>query len=443
MTQYRWPAFVVTSALALAWAGQAAAQPGAVDPTTAQAVALQAKGDAAGAYRLLKPLVETRAGDPDFDYAFGLAAADSKHPGEAIAAFQRVLAVQPGNAQARAEIARVYAMAGDIDTAKAEFDTVVDDPTVPDPVRQRLNRLVRDYDRQIKGGGNRVEGFVDGEVGYDSNVNTATNVTSITLPVFAFLGPATLSGAATRNDDGYHQVQGGLTGSTALSRQSRAFASILGSWRDNFDSNLFDQTAVTGTVGVSHALATGDVASLSAQGQRFWLDSSGYRTSAGAIGQYTHRLEGGRALSGQLQYFRLNYDHDPLRDANRYAATLTYADRFMVVGVGGGAERTVRSGARNLGYWFAAGQAGIEYPLRDNLAFLGGFSLEHRDYERTDPLFLRGRRDTQVDATIGLRLIVGQGMSIRPRATFTRNSSNIRLFDYSRFTGAVGIRIEF
>ena len=414
-----------------------------VDSAVRSALALYENGDAIRAFALLAPLVATRAGDPDFDYALGLAAADSGHPGEAIAAFQRVLAVQPANAKARAEIARVYALSGDIDTARTEFDTVVNDPTIPDPVRQRIGRLVRDYDSQIKGGSDELDGFIDAEAGYDSNINTATNLTSITLPVFAFLGPASLSGAATRNGDGYSQVQGGISGSTAFSRQTRGFVSALGSFRDNFAGAAFDQAAITGTAGVSHRTVTGDAVSLSAQGQRFWLAHDGYRFSAGVIAQYTHRLTNGRALSGQLQYFRLNYDNDQLRDADRYAATLNYAGRTVFGGLGGGYERTVRSGARNLGYWFAAAQAGAEHPVSTSLAIIAGVSVEHRDYEAPDPLFLKDRRDTQLDLSLGLRVALGKGISVRPRATYTRNFSNIGLYDYARYTGAVGLRFEF
>lgn len=430
----------LVAAAACTFAVTAVAQ---TDTLTEQAMALQVQGKSEQAYKLLEPQAGARAGDPDFDYVLGLAAADSGRFAEAIAALQRVLAVQPNNSQARAEIARVYALAGDIDTARAEFDTVNNDPTVPDPVRQRLGKLVRDYDKQISGGGSDLTGFADAEAGYDSNINTATGLSSITLPIFAFLGPATLTGPATRMDDGYYQLQAGLSGSTAVSRQTRAYASALGSWRDNFDSDLFDQAGVTGTTGLSHSFANQDVASLSGQVQRFWLDRTGYRTSLGAIAQYTTRLSKGSALSGQIQYFRSNYDNDPFRDANRYAGTITYANRTSFIGVGGGVEETVRGAARNLGYWFAAGQAGSELALNERLTLLAGASAEHRDYHGTEILFLKSRADTQIDASLSLRIKLAEGLALRPRVTFTRNFSNIDLYDYSRVTGSAGIRFEF
>lgn len=414
-----------------------------VDQLVLQALELEKQGKPGDAFVLLSAQSVTRAGDPDFDYAFGLAAADSNHPGEAIAAFQRVLAVQPDNSRARAEIARVYAMAGDVDSARAAFDTVQNDPTVPDPVRARIGKLVRDYDRQIAGGGSSVTGFAEAEAGYDSNINTATGLTSITLPVFAFLGPASLNGAATRMHDGFYQLQGGISGATGISRQDRVYASVLGNWRDNFNSSLFDQAAVTGTAGISHAVAGGPVLSLSGQFQRFWLGHEGYRSGYGAIARATVPQGGGTALSFQGQYFRYNYDNDPAKDADRITGSVDYSGKHWFAGIGGGRERTIRATSVHLGYWFAAAQIGGEFPVSDRLAVLAGASVEHRDYRAADPLFLRDRLDTQADASLGLRYVLGSGISLRPRVTYTRNFSNIALYDFSRVTASLALRAEF
>ncbi len=92
---------------------------------------VQSPQDAAARYQALAAEESTKAGDPAFDYALGTAASDAGHYGEAIVAFQRVLARQPSNAPARAELARAYALAGDIDTARDQFSTVVDDSVSP------------------------------------------------------------------------------------------------------------------------------------------------------------------------------------------------------------------------------------------------------------------------------------------------------------------------
>lgn len=414
-----------------------------IDAPVREALALHAAGKPGEAFALLAPLERTRAGDPDFDYALGLAAVDTGRRGRAIVALQRVLAVQPENAQARAEIARAYALSGDIDTARAEFNTVVNDPSIPDPVRQRFDRLVRDYDRTIRGGGTRATGFIDVEGGYDSNINAATNLTSITLPVFAFLGPATLGGSATRTEAGFGQITGGISGETGLDRQTRAYVSLLGLYRDSFEGSSFDQAALTGTAGIAHTAADRDVVSLSAQVQQFWLARDPYRTSYGAIAQYTRALSGGRALSFAAQYTFLDYRFDLLRKADRVGGTVSYADRRFVAGAGGGIEATRDPAGRHLGFTFAQGNAATELPMAQRLALTGSFGVEHRTYRGTDPLFLEGRRDTQVDASIGVRFVLTRAVSLRPRATYTRNFSNLALYDYKRATVSLSLRGEF
>lgn len=400
-------------------------------------------GQANAAYSALKVWEGNRAGQPDYDLALGLAALEIGRHGEAIIAFQRVLAVQPDNARAQAELARAYAMAGDVDTARAEFETVRGDPSIPDPVRNRIDGVVRQLDTAIAGGASEITGYFDVEGGYDSNINTATDAISITLPLFAFLGPATLNGAAREQDAGFYQIQGGLSASTPLSRQTRLFGSVLGNWRDNIDSRFVDQASVVGTVGVAHSLANGDVVSLSGQGQRFWLGHNGYRTSVGGYIRYTKRLSNDRALSVSGQYFRLNYDGGPLQDAERFSGSITYADKNIYGGIGGGKEETRRAGADQLSYAFANAQLGGEWDLGEKAAIIAGASIEHRNYDSRGPLFLKGRKDTQLDASLGLRYRFTDTISIRPRVTYTRNDSNIGLYDYDRWTASVGARLSF
>lgn len=413
------------------------------DPDVQSAMDQLNAGRADAAYSALKVREDKRAGEPDFDMALGLAALESSRFGEAILAFQRVLAVQPGNARAQAELARAYAMAGDVDTARAEFETVRGDPSIPDPVRNRIDGVVRQLDTAIAGGASEITGYFDVEGGYDSNINTATDAISITLPLFAFLGPATLNGAAREQDAGFYQIQGGLSGSTPLSRQTRLFGSVLGNWRDNIDSRFVDQASAVGTIGIAHSLANGDVISLSGQGQRFWLGHSGYRTSVGGDIRYTKRLSNDRALSVSGQYFRLNYDGAPLQDAERFSGSITYADKAIYGGIGGGKEETRRPGADQLSYAFANAQLGGEWSLGEKASLIAGASVEHRNYDSRDPLFLKGRKDTQYDASLGLRYRFTDTISVRPRVTYTRNDSNIGLYDYDRWTASVGVRLSF
>ncbi|MFV3073698.1 tetratricopeptide repeat protein [Niveispirillum fermenti] len=442
MTRQKMPP-VIRGAI-LAGLTMAAAMPAAaeVDGVVQQATGHLQAAKAGDAYAMLAPLAAERAGDPDFDYALGLAAADSGHPAEAIIAFQRVLAIQPDNAQARAELARAYALAGDIDTARAQFDTVVQDPSLPDPVRQRFDRLVRDFDRQIAGGGTDLSGFFDLSGGWDSNINTATDLTQITIPLFAGLGPGALGAAARKTGKSYYEMQGAVSIVSAVSRQTRLFGSALGSWRDNVDSKAFDQASAALTGGVAHTLPSRDVLSLSGQFQNFWLGHDSYRQSYGAIGQYTHLLAGGRALTVAGQLFRLDYENDPLRDADRYGAAISYIDRVMVATLSGGKEETRRRSGDHLSNSYLGASLGFEQPV-GGVNLVGGLSAERRRYDARDALFLKKRADEQVDASFGVKVPVADRVYLRPRVTYTRNWSNIDLYDYERVTVNLGLRAEF
>jgi len=415
----------------------------AVDSVVTQALAMHGRGEAAAAFALLAPLETERAGDADYDYALGLAAADSGRIGVAIRALQRVIAVQPENAQARAEIARVYALAGDAESASAAFDTVVTDPTVPDPVRQRIDGLIKRLDQSASGRTRRVSAFADLEGGYDSNVNAATSATTITLPAFAFLGPATLGGGATRVGAGFVQAQAGVSATGGLSRQTGIYGSVLGLWRDALDGRQFDQAALTGTAGVTHSFLNRDVVSLSGQVQGFWLARDPYRVSYAAIGQYTHRMGEGEALALSVQYAWLDYSRDQLRSADRLAATLAYTGRTTFANIGAGTERPRDPAGRHLGFDFASLGAGFELPVAPRLAVTGSAAIEYRKYRDADPLFLGNRRDWQADASLGVRYALTDKISARPRVTYTHTDSNFALYRYDRVTASVSLRIEY
>ncbi len=409
------------------------------------AVAQQAGGaeQAEQAWQALAPQVGTRAGDPQFDYALAIAAIDSGRYGEAIIALQRVLAVQPGNAAARAELARAYAMSGDIDTARAQFATVVDDPSLPDPVRQRFTGFVRQFDRQISGGGSNVSGFVDARGGHDSNINAATDLTQITIPLFSFLGPGNLGPGARATDDGFAEVSAGLSGVTAIGRQDRLFGSVLGSWRENLNTDAFDQASVTGTAGYAHSFANRDVISLSGQVQHFRLDGDGYRNSYGVIAQYTKAVANGRAITVSAQYNRLDFDGQPNLDADRVAVALGYVTRNISATIQGGKEETRRQAGDNFSNWFGNASIGGEFPLSQRIAAVAGVAFDLRRYDAPDALFLVERADERLDLQGGLKVQITGNLFFQPRATYTRNWSNIALYDYDRWTASAGLRLEF
>jgi hypothetical protein len=196
------------------------------------------------------------------------------------------------------------------------------------------------------------------------------------------------------------------------------------------------------TAGVAHTLASRDVLSLAGQAQVFLLDGDGYQSSVGAVGRYTKRLSDGAALSLSAQYYRLNYDNQPLRDADRFAGSVVYTGRtIMPVPVVGARTRAAPVPTIQLHLLQRPGRRGdARFAPRRGAA---GASVEYRDHDGADPLFLAGREDVRLDLSLGLRVAVVDRLSVRPRLTYTRNESNLALYDYDRWTAGVGLRFEF
>ena len=82
------------------------------------------QGKAEQSYQLLAPLEDERAGDSEYDYLLGISALDSGKAGLAVFALERAVAVEPNNAEIRAELARAYFEIRDDAAAQREFENV-------------------------------------------------------------------------------------------------------------------------------------------------------------------------------------------------------------------------------------------------------------------------------------------------------------------------------
>src|SRR5687768_6269331 len=96
----------------------------AADAVMDQAYKHMQAGNAKAAYALLEPEETARAGDKDFDFLFALAALDVGQNTRAIFALERVLAADPNNARARAELGRAYLAVGEASAARVELNAV-------------------------------------------------------------------------------------------------------------------------------------------------------------------------------------------------------------------------------------------------------------------------------------------------------------------------------
>jgi len=413
------------------------------DTLLTQADRLLRENRAPEAYALLAPYQSERAGDPDYDYLLGVAALNSDQPNKAIFALERVLAVDPDNAQARLEIAQAYFAAGETDTAQREFEAVRQ-YNPPQEVDDAIGKYLDAIEHARMRENTTMQGFILAAVGSDSNVNSATSSSEIAIPAFGGTVPLDALGRKLR--DTFYRISAGLNARLPLNPEWALFGGLSFNRRFNSSQKMFDTGSVDADVGLN--LVRGDNSySLALQHQSFDLDNACYRDATGLTAQWVHDFDRNTQASVYFQYSDLHYPGQDIRDAQRYIAGVAYAHALggkynpvFFVGGYGGQENERRSGVPHLGHQPYGLRAGGEIKLAPKVTLFGSMSVEQRNYHGPDPLFRVTRKDTKGDLSVGLNFVPAKKWTITPGITLTRNRSNIVVNDYNRAMIGVTVR---
>ena len=417
------------------------------DALTDRAKALLKRNDPQGAYKLLLPLEAQRAGDPEYDYLLGIAALDAGDPERAVFALERVLAVQPNNLQARAEIARAYYVMGERDTAKREFEAVRS-RGVPDEVRETIDRFLSAIEAGRK---TRFNAYVELAGGYDSNVNSATAQSQVAVP---FFGGAIvqLAPGSTRIKDSFGGVSAGLSFSNEMVTNWSVVGSASFYGKYNSDETRFNTDTLDGAFGLRWSSGSNAVTG-ALQLQRYSVDGDSFRESAGGVLQWQHNLSQTSQVSLFAQHAQLTYP-DPsqsIRDAKRNIFGVATAHAFagesapvIFASVYGGEEKEEAQNVPHLGHQPVGIRVGSQWRLAPGVHLVANASAEQRRHGGVDPLFLVERKDTQFDASVGVNYtLAATKWSLRPQVSFTDNDSNIDIYVFRRTVAQLGLRRDF
>jgi len=386
------------------------------------------RGDATEARPLLEALDSSQTPSVDqtqVQFLLGMVAAAEGEHVRAIEIFRAILETRPELTRVRLELARALFAAEDDSAAAYHFRLALAEAP-SDGVRQNIERYLsaieqrRDYIFEV--------GF---SLMPDTNVNAATNEETINL--FGFL-PSDLS------DDAQETSGVGLRGSLAAGWLPR----LNKDWRlqlrgaavatDYAGVRFDDQLALT-QIGARRLFERGYVDAGASYEKRYFggeafYDALGVRVSgawrqsprltafaSGARTQYEYTVEAGRdgpvsSLSAGLSYALSS------RSIASVQASVAYED----------SEAKVR---RNTAYSLQASYA---------REYANAFTLEvtpfaaYRPFEGFDPIFGATREDARYGVTLeGLnRTLRYRGFSPALAYTFTRNESNVVLYDYTR-----------
>jgi hypothetical protein len=414
------------------------------DALTDRAKAMLQQKQHRQAYDLLAAQESARAGDPEFDYLLGIAAIDSGEAERGVFALERVLAVQPNNHVARAEIARAYLALGERDSARREFETVKAQQ-VPPEVKQAIDGYLSAITAAET---TQITGFIEAGYGHDSNVNSATVGNQVAVPS---LGGAifTLSPTSTSNADTFTTLSGGINLTHKVTRDWALVGSLGGNAKWNTHEDEFNTMTFDGTVGARWSSGKNSV-SFAGQFQDFELDNSRFRETQGVVGQWQYSLDERSQFTLYGQAADLHYPGQDIRDVLRTVLGAAYGRVFsgeftpvLFVSGYGGEEKQYADQAPWLGHELAGVRAGGQLRLGLGLTAFGNVAYENRKYGGEDPTFLVTRTDNQVDMTLGLSYLLRPNTTLIAQYSYTDVDSNIQINSFTRNLATLSLRFNF
>ena len=141
-------------------------------------------------------------GDPDFDYAFGLAALESGNTNESVFALERVAATTTDSglrALARLELARAYFVTNNLTASENLFNAVLASNPPPN-VQQNIQAFLQLIEARQNAETPTLNWTISTAIGSDSNANSATSNGLIDKPL---IGQIELDPAGQETEDNF------------------------------------------------------------------------------------------------------------------------------------------------------------------------------------------------------------------------------------------------
>lgn len=416
------------------------------DATLGEAESFIHQGNFTAAYQLLEPLESVRAGEINFDYLFGVSAVESGNATRGAFALERVLAIDPNHNDARAEMAKAHFILGETDASKAEFNNVLQQ-NPDEATKKTIEKLLTSIDK-LEGTKTTFGAFLDIGLGWDSNVSSAPNLSSIGVPVF---GGAVfdLGNSAKEKSDSYVNFAGGLSIRQPITKTLALFGSVSGNSKINGSETEFDTSALDFNVGLDYRLNQ-HTFSVAAQDNHFDLNGESFRRAYGGTAQWLYNFDAFNQVGAYAQYTGLKYNGNRERNADRKIIGINAGHVFqsdlkpaLYASLYGGKEDARVNSFDFLDQDIWGLRTGGQLSLNTKWQAFANLGYEQRDHDAQDPAFLTKRKDDQYDATIGLRYMPARDWTIKPQFSYTKNDSNIKINDFDRSILSVSVRKDF
>jgi len=395
--------------------------------------------------RLLQPLEDQCAGNPDFDYLLGVSLLNSGDPESASWVLERVTAENPRYGAAWLDLAdALIRLDEDQRATEALQHAILLGP--PPAARQKIQTLQGVLqERQTHW---HASAFTAVELGSDSNVNSATDMTIITVPALGGINFA-LDRASTRQSSLYRDWEVGGALDWQASRDTQWYVQPDLKIRNYLSVPQYNRDIASLQGGVGTMMAGGElVSSLQIEQQR--LGGNPYLLTQGATLEWRARLnaEGLMKLTGQYQTEKYQDPHFNSNDVNIFSAGGSLDERFnqgrgqWTLAVYRQEEVPDRSRPSGCMQGLLL-YAGLNYTFIPALSAHVSLSHQADKYQYLDPAFLQVRTESVWSYSLGLTENFAHDYSLDESYTRMHDDADIGVYGYSRSIFSVSLRREW
>ena len=394
-----------------------------------------------GDYATAETAYRALASNPDVDirsearFRLGMMLADRLHRyADAAVEFRKILDEKPSASRVRVELARMHALLGHPGAAAREL-RAAEAAGLPPEVRQAVRFYANAFEAQ------KPYGFSIGvALAPDTNINRATK--SDTLGTV--IGDFSLDEDAKAQSGLGLNLRGQAYFRTAIDRHARLLVQVSGQG-DLYRKTDFNDVIVALQAGPEYQSGK-DRLYIGGTASWRWYGGVPYSQSLGLNASMRHPL--GPRSQLQLEAALLQEDNrrNDLQDATSLSLSIGY-DRAFSARTGAGMQVSAyRVQARDAGFSLTSGGLG-GYLFREFGPVTAVVNLGFNHLEADQRLVLYPRR------RIDNRFSVGLGITLRnlrlgyfsplARVRLERNVSTVELYDYTRFSGEIGVTATF
>lgn len=394
------------------------------------------------ALMLAEDRMDTELGYPAFDKLFAAAAMHSGEPEKAIFPLERVTAQYPNDYDSQIALASAYGQLNQHEASRLVLERI-DTDKLSDATRKQYDAIEESVKRKERRAQATLKPRAWIGIGSDSNVNAATNVDSVDVPL---LGSVTLDSSSRSARAFFSEAGFGLASTMPITQHMRANLDAVASGRAHDRNNRFDQNKVNvgGNIEYNQGKAT---MRIPVRQDIQTLDNAMYRRIGSYGLGFDYQARKNAVYQVQHQLARNTYPTDATQNTQTHFSS--FSGNFISSNGALGSAQVFMSrdkarddtGRHNSKHVAGASFYGSFTP-NDWISPYGRLNYSHSNYEDLHPVFSKGRLDDFVGFDLGVNGNFTKTFGWNLELTYAKNYSNIAIFEYQRVLGVFKLKYE-